>query len=211
MVTHFVPHEVRNASLYIMLDFFFHRVNTVWLAGCSYVPYVHLRFVTFCYVLLRRNKISQHCSIWWHSCHRPQPSLTSVMSTDKPNNLQTCTSWHSLKDTILPSVRTFLVPLSPLLHLLSFFFDLLFFFVIFSFTSLLFMYVNDICKFATCNTGITTCLNLLLTVLQIAVTGVRILAGKTNLYLLQNIQTSSRAHPVCCLMVTGVLYRGQSG
>jgi hypothetical protein len=44
-----------------------------------------------------------------------------------------------------------------------------------------------------------------------AVTGARILARETNFYLLQNVQTGSRAHPVCCLMVTEVLYRGQSG
>ena len=117
----------------------------------------------------------------------------------------------------------------------------LFFFVIFSFTSLFFMYVHDMCKFSTCNTDITSCLDLLVTVLQIAVTGVRILAGQTHLYLLQSVQTGSGAHPVYCLililltwriwwapnnasklqtgfklafkglMVTGVLYRGQSG
>jgi len=133
------------------------------------------------------------------------------MSTDKPNNLQTCTSWPILEDNIPSSVRTFLVPLSPILHPLSFFFDLLSFFVIFSFTTLFFMYVNDTCKFSTCNTDIITCLNLLLTVLQIAVTGVRILAGQTNFYLIQNVQTGSRAHPVYCLMVTRVLYRGQRG
>ena len=145
------------------------------------------------------------------------------MSIDKPNILQTFTSWPPLKDIILPSVRTFLVALSPLLHPLSFFFEILFFYVIFSFTSLFFMHVNDICKFSAGKTDITSCLNLLVTVLpglqwqyyqdysQIGVTGVRILVGETNFYLFQNVQTGSRAHPVYCLMVTGVLYRGQNG
>jgi hypothetical protein len=43
------------------------------------------------------------------------------------------------------------------------------------------------------------------------VTGIRTLAGETNFYLLQNVQTGSRAHPVYCLMVTAVIYREQSG